>query len=84
MKLIIVERAKIATFRRLKEMFADDLNVEVVFDRRFRDRRRKIASDIPRSMANIQGSERRRTNDRRRLSKSAHGGRDYVVIQLAR
>jgi len=71
-KLIIVQRTKIDTFRRLKEMFADDLGVEVVYERRMRERRQRIDS---------RGRERR-TTDRRRLSKSWNG-RDYIVIQLA-
>jgi hypothetical protein len=40
MKLIIVQRSKTATFRRLRETFADHLNVEVVFERRAKNRRR--------------------------------------------
>ncbi|HEV3217677.1 MAG TPA: hypothetical protein VGZ27_18240 [Vicinamibacterales bacterium] len=72
MKLIIVERSKTATFRRLKETFADDLNVEVVFERRGRNRRQ---STDPR------GPERR-AHERRRLSKDWNG-RDYIVIQVA-
>ena len=40
MKLIIVDRTKPEVFKRLKEKFADDLNVEVIWDRRTRQRRR--------------------------------------------
>jgi hypothetical protein len=72
MKLIIVQRSKIATFRRLRETFADDLNVEVVFERRVRERRQR---------SNQRGPERR-ARDRRRWSK-AWNGRDYIVIQIA-
>lgn len=72
MKLIIVERSKIATFRRLKDTFADDLNVEVVFERRVRERRR---------YEDQRGPERR-GQERRRLSKTWNG-RDYIVIQVA-
>jgi hypothetical protein len=72
MKLIIVQRSKIATFRRLRETFADDLNVEVVFERRVRERRQR---------SNQRGAERRAKN-RRRWSK-AWNGRDYIVIQIA-
>jgi hypothetical protein len=72
MKLIIVQRSKIATFRRLKETFADDLNVEVVFERRVRERRQR---------SNQRGPERRAQN-RRRWSK-AWNSRDYIVIQIA-
>ena len=72
MKLIIVERTKIATFRRLKEMFADDLNVEVMYERRLRNRRKQ----------SVQRGPERRTRERRRLSK-AWNGRDYIVIHIA-
>jgi hypothetical protein len=34
MKLIIVERSKMATFTRLRQQFADDPNVKVVWERR--------------------------------------------------
>jgi hypothetical protein len=34
MKLIIVDRTKVATYTRLREQFADDPNVKVVFERR--------------------------------------------------
>jgi hypothetical protein len=72
MKLIIVDRSKVATFRRLKETFADDLNVEVVFERRVRSRRQSSGP---------LGAERR-SRDRRRLCK-AWNGRDYIVIHVA-
>jgi hypothetical protein len=72
MKLIIVQRSRIATFRRLKETFADNLNVEVVFERRVRERRQRKKPRGP----------ERRALDRRRWSK-AWNGRDYIVIQIA-
>ena len=72
MKLIIVERSKAATFRRLKDSFADDLNVEVVYERRLRERRQKAARQSP----------ERRAAERRRLSK-AWNRRDYIVIHIA-
>jgi hypothetical protein len=71
MKLIIVDRSKIDTFRRLKETFADDLNVEVVFERRVRHRR---------TSSDRRGPERR-AHERRRLSKEWRG-RDYIVIHV--
>jgi hypothetical protein len=72
MKLIIVERSKIGTFRRLKQVFADDLGVEVVYERRLRERR--VRSD--------DGGRERRMSDRRRLSKPWNG-REYIVIHIA-
>ena len=71
MKLIIVDRAKVATFRRLKETFSDDLNVEVVFERRTRQRRQ----------SNDERGFERRGSDRRRLCKGWNG-RDYIVIHI--
>ncbi len=72
MKLIIVDRSKPDTFRQLKEKFADDLNVEVIWDRRARQRR---------SVANGRGPERR-SRERRQLVKS-YNGKDYIVIHVA-
>ena len=72
MKLIIVERSRIATFRRLKDMFVDDLNVEVVYERRVRERRQKVDQRAP----------ERRGAERRRLSKDWNG-RHYIVIHIA-
>jgi hypothetical protein len=73
MKLIIVDRSKPQTYERLKRQFEDDLNVEVLKDRRVRQRR---------STGNDWGPERR-SRERRRLAK-AYGGRDYIVIHLSR
>lgn len=39
MKLIIVQRSKTATYRRLVETFADDPNVKVIFERRLNPER---------------------------------------------
>jgi hypothetical protein len=72
MKLIIVDRLKPETYRRLKEKFADDLNVEVIMERRTRQRRR---------MPNTRGPERR-SRERRQLVKPFNG-KDYIVIHVA-
>lgn len=74
MKLIIVDRTKFETFQRLKAKFIDDLNVEVIFERRTTKDRRQGKDN--------RGPERRSSSDRRRLSK-AWNSRDYVVIQIA-
>ena len=71
MKLIIVDRSKPETFRRLKEKFADDLNVEVIWDRRTRQRRRFTTM----------GGPERRSRERRQLVKP-YNGRDYIVIHV--
>ncbi len=72
MKLIIVDRSKPDTYRRLKEKFTDDLNVEVIWDRRTKQRRRT---------ANARGPERR-SRERRQLVKT-YNGKDYIVIHVA-
>lgn len=72
MKLIIVDRSKPETFDRLTRTFADELNVQVVWQRRTRQRRNTIV---------LRGPERR-SGDRRRFSKG-FAGRDYIVIHVA-
>jgi hypothetical protein len=72
MKLIIVDRSKPETYNRLKQQFADDLNVEVVWDRRTGERRRRESRPGP----------ERRSRDRRKFSK-AFNGRDYIIIHIA-
>ncbi|MSO56291.1 MAG: hypothetical protein EXQ55_05125 [Acidobacteria bacterium] len=47
MKLIIVDRKKPEMYERLKRQFAEDLNVEVVWERRSRERRRMTGSRGP-------------------------------------
>ena len=72
MKLIIVNRRKPEAYERLKRQFADDLNVEVVLERRTRERRK---------LNRTSGLERRSRN-RRKFAKS-FDNRDYVVIYIA-
>ena len=72
MKLIIVNRAKPAVYLKLRQQFADDLGVEVVFERRTRERRRNPYN---------QGPERR-TGDRRKFAKPFND-KDYIVIYIA-
>ena len=72
MKLIIVDRSKPDTLLRLRKQFEDDLGVEVIFERRTRERRRNPLNRGP----------ERRARERRRLSKSFNG-KDYVVIHIA-
>jgi hypothetical protein len=73
MKLIIVDRSKPETYRQLKEKFADDLNVEVILERRTKQRRRS---------PNARGPERR-SRERRQLTKPFNG-KDYIVIHVAK
>ena len=71
MKLIIVDRTKPETYARLKRQFEDDLNVEVVWERRSRERRRASRAS---------GLERR-SRDRRKFAK-AFNGKDFIVIYI--
>ena len=72
MKLIIVNRSSPETYERLRRTFADDINVEVIWERRLRQIRRKPDHRFP----------DRRLHQRRRLEKSWNG-RDYIVIYIA-
>ena len=72
MKLIIVDRSKPETLARLRKQFQDDLEVEVVFERRTRERRRNPKNRGP----------ERRSRERRRLVKPFNG-KDYIVIYIA-
>jgi hypothetical protein len=71
MKLIVVDRTKMETYRKLTDKFADDLNVRVVWDRRKSQARTRQENHYP----------ERRHLDRRRLKKS-WDGRDYFVIHV--
>jgi len=71
MKLIVVNREHMETFRRLSDKFADDMNVRVVWDRRRKQIRTRRESFLP----------ERRSGDRRKLKKDWNG-RDYVVIHV--
>ena len=72
MKLIIVDRAKPDVYARLRRQFEDELGVQVLFERRTRQRRRNLRNAGP----------ERRSADRRRLSKS-FSDKGYVVIYVA-
>jgi phospholipid N-methyltransferase len=72
MRLIIVARSKPETYERLRRTFADDINVEVIWDRRTRERRRQRDDRGP----------ERRSRERRQLAKTFNG-RDYIVIYIA-
>lgn len=71
MKLIIVDRSKPEVYDRLKRQFEDDINVEVVWDRRRYQRRR---------LTDRRGPERR-SRDRRKFQKPFNG-RDYIIIYM--
>ena len=68
MKLIIVQRSKLETYRRLAEKFAMDRNVKVILERR----NTPAAGD----------RSAKAQQERRRLNK-LFDGRDYLVIHVA-
>jgi hypothetical protein len=72
MKLIIVDRSKPDVYARLRKQFEDELGVQVIFERRTRERRRNLKNTGP----------ERRSHDRRRLAKPFNG-KDYIVIYIA-
>ena len=47
MKLIIVDRAKPEVYARLRKQFEDELGVQVLFERRTRERRRLARNAAP-------------------------------------
>ena len=72
MKLIIVDRAKPEVYARLRKQFEDELGVQVLFERRTRERRRTVRNVGP----------ERRSHNRRRLEKR-FGDNGYIVIYVA-
>jgi len=74
MKLVIVDRAKMATFERMRGLFANDPDVMVLWDRRGTEERRhqRLLPHVP----------EQRVQERRRLMKS-FGGRGFIVIDIA-
>lgn len=72
MKLIIVDRAKPEAYARLRKQFEDELGVEVVFQRRTRQRRGNPQNPGP----------ERRSRDRRQFVKPFND-KDYIVIYIA-
>jgi hypothetical protein len=72
MKLIIVNRAKPDVYARLKRQFEDQLGVEVVMERRTRQRRRNLQNRGP----------ERRSRERRQFNKPFNE-KDYIVIYIS-
>jgi exonuclease I len=72
MKLIIVNRSKPEVLAKLKKQFEDEIGVEVLFERRTRQRRRNLQNTGP----------ERRSRERRQLVKPFNG-KDYIVIYIS-
>jgi hypothetical protein len=69
-RLVIVRRGHFATFELLTRTFADDLSVQIIWDRRIGERRR--TSDGP-------GDGERRRTDRRRPPPTQWGQLNYMI-----
>jgi hypothetical protein len=72
MKLIIVDRSKPDVYVRLRKQFEDELGVQVMFERRTRERRRNRGNSGP----------ERRWRGRRRRAKPFNG-KDCIVVYIA-
>jgi len=71
MKLVIVDRSKVATFERMRQLFASDPNVAVIWDRRSpEDRRRNAGQRAP---------DRRSLERRQKVTE--FGGRGFIVVE---
>ena len=69
-RLVIVRRGHFATYELLSRTFADDLTVQIVWDRRMAERRR--AGGGP-------GNDERRRSDRRRTPPTQWGQLNYMI-----
>lgn len=69
-RLVIVRRGHFATFELLTRTFSDDPGVQIIWDRRIRERRQ--------SADNGPHDDRRRGTDRRRMPPSQWGQLNYM------
>ena len=76
MARMIVRRGCLDTFERLRKMFADDPEIEVVWDRRMGDRRAGERRRGPRP-----DSRDRRRSDRRGVVSHSWVSLDFVVVR---
>ena len=70
MKLVIVDRSKTATYERMRQLFAAEPDVSVIWDRRTPEDRRRQTAPPP---------SERRFQDRRQLAKD-FGVRGFIVV----
>jgi len=70
MKLVIVDRSKVATYERMRQLLAGDPNVAVIWDRRTPEERRRHAA---------QHAQDRRARERRQ-KVTEFGGRGFIVV----
>lgn len=80
---MIVRRGCQQTFERLQEMFADDGEIQVVWDRRSADRRRGDRRRQPRSTEDDESgkSADRRQHDRRKPASQSWLTLDFLVAK---
>lgn len=71
-QLFIVRRGRESTFRLLERQFGHDPMIRIIWDRRYRERRRSTAQV---------GSERRRS-DRRAPAPTVWPSTNYLVINI--
>ena len=69
-RLVIVRRGHFATYELLNRTFADDMSVQIVWDRRMGERRQ--TTDGP-------GNGERRSSDRRRTPPMQWGQLNYMI-----
>lgn len=69
-RLVIVRRGHFATYELLNRTFADDMSVQIVWDRRMGERRQ--TTDGP-------GNGERRRSDRRRTPPMQWGQLNYMI-----
>jgi hypothetical protein len=69
-RFVIVRRGHFATFELLTRTFADDLSVQIIWDRRVGERRQS---------AGRQGTSERRRTDRRRVPPAQWGQMNYMI-----
>jgi hypothetical protein len=71
MTLVIVARSKMSTFARLRDLFAGEPDVQVIWDRRTTQRRQRQEHHEP----------ERRVRDRR-APGDPFNGRDFIVVHV--
>ena len=75
MPRIIVRRGCTETRNRLKEVFAGDPDVQIIWDRRHGERRRSTRQPAP------AGGPQRRQTDRRRPAPDTWTALDFILIK---
>jgi len=72
MKLVIVDRSKTATYERMRQLFASDPDIAVIWDRRTPENRRRNLERRP--------VDRRLQERRQKITE--FGGRGFIVVDV--